>query len=342
MNAGKSTMFAREAILDSSAILETAANLRREGKPFALATVIRCENPTSAKPGAKAIVEPDGTLHGWIGGGCAQPAVIKAAKKSLREGRPYLLHISPDTEEVVEEGVLYFGMRCLSAGTLDIFVEPMTSRPRLLIIGASPVGQALSELAARVGFAVAAAFPGAEPPLFPDADQVVNGLDLAACKMGPDDFIVVATQGRKDEEGLEAALTTQAGFIALIASRRKAEKLKQYLRERGHAQARVDTISAPAGLDIGAVTPPEIALSILADLVKRRRARGKAETQKQISPQPAAESFIDPVCGMRVEPATAEYRSSFGGRNFYFCCAGCKHQFDKSPAQYLPQPQGGS
>jgi len=325
-------IFEPEVVLDSNAILETAASLRRAGKPFALATVVRCDNPTSAKPGAKAIIEPDGTLHGWIGGGCAQPAVVKAAKKSLREGRPYLVHISPDTEEVVEEGVLDFGMRCHSGGTLDIFIEPMTSRPRLLIIGASPVAQALSELAPRVGFVVVAAFPGAEPRFFPDADQVLDGFDLAPGKIGPADFVVVATQGRKDEDGLEAALATAAGSIALIASRRKAAKLKQYLMERGHTRARVEAISSPAGLDIGAVTPAEIALSILAGLVKLRHERGKTGIQQE-AVRPTAPS-VDPVCSMQIDPATAEYQSSYGGKAYYFCGAGCKHRFDQAPAQY--------
>jgi xanthine dehydrogenase accessory factor len=328
----------REVILDSNAILETAASLRRAGKPFALATVVRCDNPTSAKPGAKAIIEPDGTLHGWIGGGCAQPAVVKAAKKALREGRPYLVHISPDTEEVVEEGVLDFGMRCHSGGTLDIFIEPMTARPRLLVIGASPVAQALSELAPRVGFAVVAAFPGAERRFFPDADQVLDGFDLAPGNIGPADFVVVATQGGKDEDGLEAALSTEAFSIALIASRRKAAKLKQYLMVRGHPRARVEAISAPAGLDIGAVTPTEIALSILADLIKLRRDRRETESRQE-TVHPAA-SAVDPVCGMQVDPTTAEYQSSYTGKDYYFCCAGCKHRFDQSPSQYLA-PIGG-
>lgn len=323
-------------MLDSDDILKTAAELRRAGKAFALATVVRCELPTSAKPGAKAIVEPDGSIHGWIGGGCAQPAVIKAAKKSLREGRPYLVRISPNSEEVVEEGVLDFGMRCHSGGTLDIFIEPLGVQPRVLIIGVSPTAQALSELAARLGFSVIAAFPGADRNAFPDAMQIVDGLEVERADTGPQDFVVVATQGRKDEEGLEAALATHAGFIAFVGSRRKADKLKRYLKERGHAAKRVDAISAPAGLDVGAVTPAEIALSIVADLIKRRRKYSTARAETPAEPRVAPPvSETDPVCGMQVDTTRAEHRSIHGGHVYYFCCAGCKHEFEKAPERYL-------
>lgn len=324
-------------MFDSDAILKIAAELRRAGKAFVLATVVRCELPTSAKPGAKAIVEPDGSIHGWIGGGCAQPAVIKAAKKSLREGRPYLVRISPHSEEVVEEGVLDFGMRCHSGGTLDIFIEPLGVQPRVLIIGVSPTAQALSDLAARLGFSVIAAFPGADRDAFPDAMHIFDNLELEGAGIGPHDFVVVATQGRKDEEGLEAALSTGAGFIAFVGSRRKADKLRQYLKERGHPSERVDTISAPAGLDLGGVTPAEIALSIVADLVQRRRkiSAGTGQPDVPVEEEVAPAMALDPVCGMQVNPATVEHRSLHAGQAYYFCCAGCKHEFDKAPDRYM-------
>jgi xanthine dehydrogenase accessory factor len=216
----------------------------------------------------------------------------------------------------------------------------MTSRPRLLILGVSPVAQALSELAPRVGFAVTVVFPGAEREFFPDADQVREGFDVASSGIGPADFVVVATQGRKDEEGLEAALATAAGAIAFVGSKLKAAKLKQYLLERGHARARVEAISSPAGLDIGAVTPSEIALSIVAGLVQQRREHGKTDIQKDAGRKIMA--AVDPVCGMQVDPANAEYRSSYAGTDYYFCCAGCKHRFDQSPGQYLSPSRSAS
>jgi len=338
-------------MLSSDTVLDRASELKVRGVPFVLATVVRCESPTSAKPGAKAIVDADGEISGWIGGGCAQPAVIATAKKALEDGQPRLIRVSPTKGGEVEEGVIDFGMTCHSGGTLDIFLEPFAARPSLLIIGAAPSAQALSGLAQRTGFQVFAASPGADPDMFPDARQVIDGLDLSDLACGTPACVVVATQGKRDEPGLEAALGTGAPYIAFIASARKAEKLRDYLKERGQDPARVDAIVSPAGVEIGAVTPEEIALSVLAGLVKARRegnigaaapmpTRAMAETAaKPLEPSvviaPATGSAVDPVCGMSVDIATAELRSQHGGKTYYFCCAGCQHAFEKAPEQYL-------
>ena len=335
-------------------ILEQASELKQQGVPFVLATVVRCESPTSAKPGAKAIVAADGAISGWIGGGCAQPAVVATAKKALKDGQPRLIRVSPTKGSEVEEGVIDFGMTCHSGGTLDIFIEPVIARPALLIIGASPAAQALSALAHRTGFAVTAAFPEATTDMFQDAARIVDGLDIPALASGTPSLVVVATQGKRDEAGLEAALKTNAPYIAFIASTRKAEKLRTYLKERGHDAARVDAIVSPAGVEIGAVTPEEIALSVLAALVKARRmdnietstAQAKtpasagccgehASAGSDAEPATVAATAIDPVCGMSVDTATAEYRSEYKGQAYYFCCAGCQHSFDKIPEQFL-------
>ena len=321
-------------MMETDAVLDKAARLKAAGASFALVTVVRAESPTSAKPGAKAVVTADGEIEGWIGGGCAQPVVIKVVKQVLQDGQARLIRISPDRGEVIEEGVMDFNMACHSGGTLDIFVDPVVARPALCIIGASPAAQALSVLARRTGFAVTAAFPGADHDLFPEADRVIDGFN----ELGAPSFVVVATQGKRDEAGLEAALGTGAGYIAFVASERKADKLKQYLKERGHDASRVDAIVSPAGVEIGAVTPEEIALSVLAGVVQARRADvAVAETPapvKAAAPAPQAEA-VDPVCGMSVAVATAEHRSEYAGETYYFCCAGCKHNFDKAPQRYL-------
>lgn len=333
-------------MLESDAVLEKAASLQAAGKPFALATVVRSESHTSAKPGAKAVVEPDGTLHGWVGGGCAQPAVIKMARKSLEDGEARLIRISPTRDEAVEEGIIDFGMTCHSGGTLDIFIDPVLARPSLLVIGGSPAAQAVSALASRVGFAVTAADPGASAEMFPDADRVSDGLDAEVLAGAKPPFVVVATQGKRDESGLEAALGTGAGYIAFIASSRKAEKLRLYLKERGHEADRIAAIVSPAGVDIGAVTPEEIALSVLAGVVQARRGAAKpgmaagAGTAAAPSPEAPAEA-IDPVCGMSVDIATAEFASEHGGHRYYFCCGGCRHMFEQSPEKYL-EPAAGA
>jgi len=296
--------------LESDAVLDRAACLKAEGKPFALVTVVRAVSPTSAKPGAKAVVESDGVIQGWIGGGCAQPAVIKTAKKVLQEGQARLIRISPTKDGYVEEGITDFGMTCHSGGTLDIFIDPVIPRPVLLVIGASPAAQALVGLAQRVGFSVTAAFPGADKEMFADADTIIDGFDVA--DVAPN-FAVVATQGKQDEKGLEAAISIGAAYTAFIASERKADKLKAALKESGADAGRVDAIISPAGVEIEAVTPEEIALSVLAGVVKARR-EGVA------APQPVAETSAETssCCGskkaeVKPEPKPAIKSSCCGG-----------------------------
>lgn len=316
--------------LDSDAILERALQMKQAGMPFVLATVVQSRMPASARPGAKAIIAPDGSIYGWIGGGCAQPAVIKVAKRTLKEGRPYLVRISPSGDEASVEGVLEYNMSCHSGGSLDIFVEPVLPRQRLLILGGSVVAQALADLAVRAGFSVRVAAPGAEGAEFPGAERMFDdfGAIDADC-----DVVVVATQGKRDEDALDAALGTSARYVTMVASRRKAAKLKQYLRERGHDPERIDAIVAPAGLDIGAVTPAEIAVSVLGALIKARRDAMKAETLEETADARAAPA-VDPVCGMAVDRATAQYTVTHAGTTYYFCCAGCRHEFEKAPTRY--------
>jgi xanthine dehydrogenase accessory factor len=328
-------MKTKTKLLGNDAILEKAAQLTAQGTAFALVTVVRCESPSSAKPGAKALVYGDGTIEGWIGGGCAQPAVIKTAIKALKDGRPSLIRISPDKDGEAVAGLVDFGMTCHSGGTLDIFVDPVVSRVPLVIIGAAPTAQALCALASRVGFHVTAVFPNANAELFPEAHQVIDGFDVTPGNSPIAGITVVATQGKNDEEGLEAALSTAAPYIVFIASAKKAAKLKQFLIERGHDAGRVAAIAAPAGIEIGAVTPEEIALSVLADVVRQRRMGGAFAASHARDTNAAAAQAVDPVCGMSVEIAGAEHTAAYGGAKYYFCCAHCRHAFESAPEKYL-------
>jgi len=296
-------------MLHSDAVLDKAQQLKARGVPFVLATVVRSESPTSAKPGAKALVSAEGELSGWIGGGCAQPAVLDTAKKALADGQPRLIRVSPGKGGQVEAGIIDFGMTCHSGGTLDIFIDPVIPRPALLIVGASPVAQALSEQAQLAGFDVHAAFPGADADMFPRAVQIIDGLELGQLQCGVPPLVVVATQGKRDEAGLEAALHTGAPYIAFVASARKADKLRGQLRERGLDAAAVDAIVSPAGIEIGAVTPEEIAVSVLAGLIQARRSVAAAPTA-------AAEESTGSCCGGDAEQAEAEQASAGS------CCGG--------------------
>ena len=272
----------------ASEILQIIATRKSAGEPFALATVVRTVAATAAKAGAKAVILPDGTIsEGWIGGGCARAAVIKAAKDALADGQSRLVSVQPPdllADRGVEpgeeqEGVRFAKNMCPSQGTMDIFVEPVLPRPLVVICGSSPVAVAVADLAKRTGFAVTVCAPAAEQPAFGDADRRIEGyalpVDEAASR-----YVVVSTQGRGDEAALLAALTVDVDYVAFVGSRKKAEALKATLAKRGVPAERLAKLKAPAGLDLGAITPDEIAISILAEIVAVRRSthsRGVAQ-----------------------------------------------------------------
>lgn len=253
------------------------AGLRERGIPFAFVSVVRTLSVTAAKAGAHAIILADGSIHyGWIGGGCARGATIKAARESISDGKPRLISVQPDDRLAgigvkpgeTCDGVRYARNMCASEGTMDMFIEPVLPLPELVVMGAAPVAVALVELAGRFGFDVTAAAPESAHPLLAAAARRLAGFGLPPTERSR--FIVVATQGSGDEPALTAALAHPSAQILFVGSRRKASALAAGLREKGVDAARLDAVKAPAGLDIGAVTPDEIALSILAELVQIR------------------------------------------------------------------------
>jgi xanthine dehydrogenase accessory factor len=293
-----------------------ALALREAGEAFALATVVRCERPTSAKPGAKALIRADGTLVGWIGGACAEPVVVREALAALRDGQPRFLGLVGDAGEGPgrAEGMLSYAMSCHSGGTLEVYVEPYLPKPRLVIVGHGPVVETLAALGQATDFdvAVLSAADALEPALFT-----------------PGTSVVVATHGNFDEDALARALGSGAGYVSLVASRKRAAAVVESLRRSGLSPDRIGRLKAPAGLDIGAVSPAEIAVSILAEIVQAR-AGDKAPAAL---PEPTVEA-TDPVCGMSVEVSTARYRSQTRSGTVYFCCRRCQELFDAEPARY--------
>jgi len=311
--------------------LGKANELLARDQPFAIAVVVRYQAPISGKPGNKAIIFPDGKIWGWIGGGCAQPVVIKEALKALADGQPRLIRISPSSSP--EEGIVDYTMTCHSGGTLDIYIEPVLPRPHILILGRSPVATALAQLGKVVNYTISVAAPGAERERFPDSDLVQPGFDLSALKIDPQTFIVISTQGECDEEALEKGLLTSASYVAFVASKTKAAKVLDYLREQGIPAARLNQLRAPAGIDIHAATPEEIAVSILAEIIQMNRTRADTLKSKIELPLLKPEAK-DPICGMTVDLNATKHESEFQGSVFYFCCAGCKQTFDKQPDKY--------
>ncbi|WP_067562357.1 XdhC family protein [Halofilum ochraceum] len=264
--------------------------LRAAGTPCALVTVVRAIAPTSGKPGQKAVVTADGRIHGWIGGGCAQPAVTKSVAEALEDGEPRLIRVAPpECAEKGQPGVVDFNMGCASRGTLDLFIEPMQPRPVVRIHGSAPSARHIADLAARVGFEVQVLAPGTEPGDFPNVTRHAARYDGGEDWPAPN-WAVVATQGQGDRKALTAALESPAAAIAFIASRRKRAHQVEHFSGKGYAEERLAAIHAPAGVDIGAKIPEEIALSVVAQLVEWRR-RGAGAVSSEASP--AATDRVD-------------------------------------------------
>jgi xanthine dehydrogenase accessory factor len=310
----------------SESLLALAFELEQRGEPFALATVVRCERPTSAKPGARALIRADGTVTGWVGGACAEPVVLREALAALADGEPRLVGLAGDGGGGPgrTEGILAYPMTCHSGGTLEIYVEPYLPKPVLLLVGHGPVVETLARLGGAAGYAVT---------LLPEAP----GMDrLPAQALARRSSVVIATHGDDDEDALARALASDAGYVSLVASRRRAGAILDRLRQRGVPGDRLGRLKAPAGLDIGAVEPAENAVSILAEIVQHHRSGKRAAAEDRLVPSPASPAEArDPVCGMSVDVATARHRSEAAGRLVYFCCGGCKEAFDHDTERYL-------
>jgi xanthine dehydrogenase accessory factor len=278
-------------------------------EPFVHATVVRAAAPTSVRPGDAAVVLADGTIHGFVGGVCAQSSVRLHAVRALETGETILLRLVPgsgatgEDDPLAQDGVVLVNNPCLSGGALEIFLEPQLPAPRVAVLGDTPVAAALAELGPRIGLAVEDGAPGAG--------------DLA---------LVVASHGRDEEEALEQALRDGVPYVGLVASRRRGAAVLASLDVDDALRERVRT---PAGLDIGAYTAEEIALSILAEIVGVRRQRVAPP-----APAPAPETAVDPVCGMEVLVTDATPHHEDDGATVYFCCEGCRATYAADPVRH--------
>lgn len=367
-----------------------AHELVQRGVPFVTATVVRSERPTSGKPGDKAIITIDGVMHGWIGGSCAQPTVISEALKALAADEARLIRLSTDPQaHEPRSGLIDLPMTCYSGGTLEIYLEPQQPRPRLLIVGTLPVARALAHLGRAMNYHTTVV--DLDNIGVDYADDVLTSLDGIGTQIRPLTYIVVATHGNYDELALEKILPHQPTYVGLVASPTRATAVRDYLTQSGLSETDFLPLKSPAGLDIQARRGDEIALSIMAEIIQRRRnaelldlamfhqeevgsgqsavgskepaekqgSRG-AEEQGRISqspnlpvsiplnmltdPHPSSHnqglpnphpSSLDPVCGMSVTIAAAKYTHDHEGTTYYFCCAGCKAEFARSPEKYI-------
>ena len=313
-------------------VLRLAAELSARGRPYVLATVVWRRAPSSGKEGATALITPDRSIHGWIGGACAEPTVVREALKAIGEGTPRLLFLGSPEELAAHrrEGVVSVPIACQSEGALEVYVEPVLPQPQIVAIGRSPAALALTRLARGLGWRSLAIDDGG-PVAGHEADTVITSLDLD--DVADRSFVIVAPQGHYDEDALQRALAPPATYVGLVASARRAEAVLGYLRDRGVEPSQLSRVHAPAGLDLGHVGTDEIAVAILAEILQLRAAGRLDAPQAALAP-PARHEEIDPVCGMTVDVAGARYRTTHAGRTVYFCSAACLATFELEPARF--------
>jgi xanthine dehydrogenase accessory factor len=322
----------------SADLVDLQHRLSASGEPYVVATVVWRRSPSSGQVGSRAVVTSDGRIRGWIAGACAEPTVVAESLKTLRQGSPRLLFMAPPEElpEHQREGVVSVPIQCQSEGALEVYVEPVFPKPLVVAVGRSPAADAVARLAVALGWRSVLVDEDASPADHPGVETVLTKLDLQAAGVDQSTSVVVATQGHYDEEALEHALRSPAGYVGLVASRRRAETILEYLRDRGVADHQLQRVRAPAGLDLGSVPTEEIAVAVMAELVQ---LKAKGELGSAVPATEAASAdvheAVDPVCGMTVKVAGARHVATYDGRTFYFCSAGCKATFEADSTAYL-------
>jgi xanthine dehydrogenase accessory factor len=289
-------------------IIDLLNELRAREEPFVLATVVAYKSPQSAKPGSKAIIKTDGSQIGWVGGGCVQPIVLREAKQALQTGRPKLLTISPDAARDDWKGVESYAMTCEGGGSLEIYLEPFLPKPQLLIVGRSPVAQTVAHLGELLDFKV-----------------IVADTEARKDDINESSYVVVATMGNGDEEGLLSVIGTRPRYLGLVASEKKSKALFEYARTKGATDEDIAVVKCPAGVELGGETLAEIALSVAAEIVQVRRTSASPAVE---FPQESRVA-TDPICGMSVDIENAKYTSVVNNETIYFCCLRCKETFDQ-------------
>jgi xanthine dehydrogenase accessory factor len=320
---------------------ERVAALRREGQSFAVATVVARRAPVSAHLGDRAIIFADGRMDGFVGGACSRELVRQQALEALAARHGRLVSIRPGSREPVESTAehVVVPMTCASEGAIDVYVDPFVQARPLIIVGATPVADALSRLARSMDYDVVRVVDA------PEQSDIEPGSAALGIKVVPLDALpgvarertaeaaaVVASQGHYDEQALEAILKAGVPYVGLVASHKRGAAVRSLLEATGVPG--VAALRNPAGLDLGGRTAPEVALSILAEIVQTQASQAARPTPASA----ASTSAIDPVCGMSVNVDTARHQAVVEGASYYFCCAKCRATFLEDPHGYLARP----
>jgi xanthine dehydrogenase accessory factor len=306
--------------MEGLGVLAEMGELTRRGEAFALATVVWRQGPSSSQAGSRAIITAAGELHGWIGGACAEPVVIREAKQVMAEGTARLLLLGTPEQfgAAVPDGMTVVPISCQSDGALQVYIEPVLPAPHLVIAGDSPMARTLASLARALGWRT----------------DLIRGSDFTAEAADARSMVVVATQGHGDEEVLERAAAARPAYLGLVGSRRRGATVLGYLADRGVPRDQLDRVRVPAGLDLGSTTHQEIAVAILAELVQLRASGALAGARGTRALAAAAEPLRDPVCGMAVTAASSR-PVRYEGADYHFCSAGCRQAFEHDPDAYV-------
>ena len=318
------------------------AELRKRNEPFVTATVVRREVPSSGKSGDKAIIDKYGVITGWIGGGCVKGIILKEADDAIKSGRSRLVKVGQSLTEEKKEGVVDYKMTCMSEGTVEVFIEPILPAPHLIVMGKTAIAKALVKMAKSAGYRVTAVAAEATPATFEKCDELITQIKLEQVRISPSSSIVVCTQGDQDEEAIEQAMRQKCAYIGFVASNKKKAGVFDYLEQKGMDKKQLEMIKSPAGIDITAKRPEEVAISILAEIIQIQNNRPVGaesfidqsdEGGSEPSVKPAY--YINPVCGVPVDKNSPKHIIEYKGQKVYFCCDGCKVKFEAEPAKYM-------
>ena len=315
-------------------LIDQISKYMGQGEEFAVAHVIWREAPSSGKPGDKAIILKDGTIIGWIGGGCVKGIAVKEAREAIRENRSRLVRIDPDEGNSEDSSHKTYRMTCHSGGTMELFIEPITPNPQLIIVGKSNIAMALSKLAIATNLRVHVLSNDVHKGMFPGVNNIHDRVDFSKINIDKNTFIVVSTQGEDDEESIRKALETSCNYVGFISSLRKSVKIKEYLEQTELSANRINELKIPVGMDINAKLPEEIAISILAEIVQLFRDPNRKEDQESDTAI-NDDTYINPVCRVAVSKKDAKHVLEYGAHTVYFCCDGCKVSFDTEPEKYI-------
>jgi len=315
--------------------LKKALSLNAGKEPYATATIVRRKIPSSGKPGDKAIITADGKIHGWIGGGCTRGIVLKESLLSIREGKPRYIQITPNAINNYSSYSKMYSMTCQSGGEVDIYIEPILPRPHIYIFGVSHIAMALSKISLAMNYTVSCVGESSDQSVFEGVQHFLSHTDFVNHEPSQNNYTIVCTQGEGDAQALYSALANNPRYISFVASRKKANSIFKEVRDKGITFDQLKTVRTPAGIDIKAKLPEEVAISILAEIIQDLRKEKNIDETFESLQINNDDYYMNPVCNIPIQKSTAKHVIEYKNEKVYFCCDGCKTSFEKTPEMYI-------